>query len=48
MAELMTTDQLRSILTSPAEIAIHEFDIVKNLAAILGQDDRSSEGREFV
>lgn len=44
----MTTDQLRSILTSPAEIAIHEFDIVKNLAAILGQDDRSSEGRELV
>jgi hypothetical protein len=44
----MTVKELRLILGKPKEIATREFEIVKNMAAIVSRSDHSTVGRELV
>ncbi len=44
----MTIKELRSILSKPTVIGAHQFEILKDIAAVVGRTDCSAVGRELV
>ena len=44
----MNIDEIRAILNAPQLIAKNEFDIVKNIALLVSEPDKSDIARELV